>query len=233
MTMLPEPPGTTAPPDANAPPDATAPQVPEGWEGILAPGERILWQGQPDATPDWSLLIDFRSLFGLLFTGFAVFWTAIAVSMLWSGGSNGPPLFFRVLFPLFGVPFVLVGLGTLLGPLRADLADRRGAFYTLTDRAAFIATQRRGVRKLDRHPLDRDFRPVLEDGSPGTVWFSDAPAPATSGAWTGTGSARRYAGGTAARPRAGFRRIPDAREVYAMILAAQRATAAGPRDATP
>lgn len=208
------------------PPLPAAGDVPEGWEGILAPGERILWQGRPDAAPDWGLLVDVRSLFGLFFTGFALFWIAMASSMLWGdGGSGGPPLFFRLLFPLFGVPFVLVGLGVIFAPLTADLAHRRGAFYTLTDRAAFIATERRGLRKLDRYPLDETFRPVLEDADPGTVWFGQTMVASGAGTWQGRGAARRYSAGTTMQ-RVGFRRIRDARTAYGHMIAAQRALAA-------
>ncbi len=217
MTALPEPAAEPA-----AGPAAPA-DVPEGWEGILLPGERILWQGRPDATADWSLLFHARSLFGLFFAGFAAFWIATAATMLSDTGSSSPSLLFRLLFPLFGVPFVLVGLGVIFGPLRADLAERRGAFYTLTDRAAFIATTRRGVRKLDRYPLDEGLRPVLEEGDPGTVWFGEK-ALATQRVWQGTGSARRYGGGTAVQ-RIGFRRVSDARQVYGLMIGAERALA--------
>ena len=51
---------------------------PEGWEGILAPGETILWQARPSGAVMWSDLFGFQSAFGLLsghrrhFQGFAV-----------------------------------------------------------------------------------------------------------------------------------------------------------------
>ncbi len=241
MKTLPEP-GVGLPPDSAREPapepgaepgaDHRAEAVPEGWEGILAPGERILWQGRPDGAIDWALLFDVRSLFGVFFTGFALFWIAMASGMLWTGGSDaGPPLFFRLLFPLFGLPFVLVGLGVILAPLRADLAERRGVFYTLTDRAAFIATATRAGRNLARYPAE-GWQPVLDDGAPGTVWFAAPIMPPANQAGHRPGRAHRAMAGVA-HPRAGFRRIAAARQVYALMLQAQRQMPRVPPQAAP
>ena len=217
---------TSSLPEPAATPAEDAPPPPPGWEGILQPGERILWQGRPDARPDFSLLLSTRTLFGLFFAGFAVVWIGTAASMLWAPGTRMPaPAFFRLLFPAFGIPFVIVGLGLAFGPVWRDWRARRAAWYTLTDRTAFVATASLGQRRLDRYPLDAALNPSLIDDDPGSILFSAAPA--TSGpapGWTfGTGRStfRRGSDSLALPTRpAGFHRIPEARRVYGLLTEA-------------
>lgn len=205
----------TVQPDPGPPPLP----VPAGWEGILQPGERILWQGRPAAGFRGADLLDKRTPFGLAVAGFALFWMATAAAM----AGPGP---FGWAFPLFGLPFLLIGLNMAVGQPLRDALRRRGTFYTLTDRAAFIATQGPGARRLDRYPLGPGFRPTLDDGDPGSVWFAEAEDQTRRG-WRGTGASRRYASVTVGRRRIGFEAIPDARGVYAQMLAALRTQATG------
>lgn len=80
-------------------------------------GERLLWSGTP--APDSAALGALpASLIGVPFTGFATFWMWSASSMTPRDG--GPWSF----FPLFGIPFLLIGLGMLLAPLWAWLRAR-------------------------------------------------------------------------------------------------------------
>lgn len=203
MTVtLPEPP----------PPPVPAEPVPPGWEGLLEPGERILWQGHPDARVEWGEVVSFQSMFGIVFTAFAVFWISMAVSM---GGHFEDGL--SSIFPLFGVPFVAVGLYLVVGRLIHDAFRRRGTWYTLTDRTAFIAVTLRGQRKLERYPISRDMKLVLEDGMPGTVWFAEKVTH-NPGGWSGTGSNRSYRGPSTTREPIGFRRIEAPRKVYRLLL---------------
>ena len=60
------------------PPQPPAP-VPAGWEGILQPGEQILWQGQPRAGDRMGTLSIMRaSSLVWFFGGFAAFWILMA-----------------------------------------------------------------------------------------------------------------------------------------------------------
>jgi hypothetical protein len=107
----------------------------------LAPGERLLWVGQPRPGRFARSAIPI-ALFGIPFTAFALFWIAMASGMLvggFRGGNNGPGGFGALFacFPLFGVPFLLVGLGMLTSPYWLRRLARRTC-YALTDRRAIL-----------------------------------------------------------------------------------------------
>lgn len=186
--------------------------IPEGWEGLLAPGERILWQGRPDPAADWHRLADPRSVVGLGIGGFALFWLVQAGQ---SGPGGPPPVFF-----LFGLPFFWVGWHLVAGRILADARRRRGTQYTLTDRAAFIATETREKRSLQRHPLEPDMAPLLEEtATGGTVWFIDQQIrhPAARHKRGNGRHGFRDSEAWTERRRVGFERIADAREVFGLL----------------
>jgi hypothetical protein len=189
-----------------------------GWEGLLGPGETILWQGRPAAGIDWRDLWDGRTPFGLVFAGFALFWIAMAYTMT---GSQGGVL---SLFPLFGLPFLFVGLYLVFGRLLWDAHARARTHYTLTNRAAFVATELFGRRNLERYPLGPDMRLTLEDGIPGT-----AGGIATTGIGGRRGRTRSYV----ERRRIGFVRITEARQVYGIFREALSALAGPEPKETP
>jgi hypothetical protein len=177
-----------------------------GWEGILDEDEEILWQGRPVAGFDWSEIISGNAIGGLLATGFGVFWTIMAITMM-AEARSGPPLIFRIFFPLFGVFFVLAALrGVIKEPLNS-YRRQRGTFYTLSNRAAYIATDVGGTRSLDRFLLSDMARLRLVDGNPGAVMF-------------GTSTGRK---GRSRLAEAGFLRLEDAREVFAILRDARDA----------
>ena len=102
----------------------------------LRDGERLLWVGQPRpgriARQGIPLL-----LFGIPWTGFAVFWMAAASGLLFGGGKGGPGGVFSLCFPLFGLPFVLLGFAMLSSPFWLWRKAKRTC-YALTDHRAII-----------------------------------------------------------------------------------------------
>lgn len=189
-----------AEPALSAPPPAP---VPAGWDGILDADERILWQGQPVRGVDWAALVDPRTAFGLFFAGFALFWTVTARQMPGTGA----------VFPVFGLPFLLVGLHMAFGRVIWEAHLRARTHYTLTDRHAFIATSTLGKRRLDRFALDAQTPLVLEIGPPGSVYFGES---AIRHSVSGAGRQGRTRSFTERR-RHGFERIADARAVYQLL----------------
>jgi hypothetical protein len=110
------------------------------WEGILEEGETILWQGRPD--PAFALTREdiVPMVFGLVFSGFALIWMAIAMT----GGS---------FFWMFGLIHFSAGLCMTIYSLLRDTVARRYSYYTLTSRRAII-----GLSYPWRAPSLRKFR---------------------------------------------------------------------------
>jgi len=77
-----------------------------------------------------------KALFGIPFFGFAVFWTWTASTPLREGVDTGITGF-EYFFPMFGIPFLLVGLGLLLSPIWMALKARR-TVYAITNHRLII-----------------------------------------------------------------------------------------------
>jgi hypothetical protein len=95
----------------------------------LSKGERVTWVGRPIP---WLMARSVLpvALMGIPFTAFAVFWIAVASGFRFPHFST-----WGSLFPLFGVPFVCVGLGMLLSPIWTYRRATR-TIYAITDRRA-------------------------------------------------------------------------------------------------
>ncbi|MCO6384216.1 aspartate carbamoyltransferase catalytic subunit [Oceanicola sp. 502str15] len=143
------------------------PKAPPGWAGLLDDDEEILWQGRASGAITFRGRDIFQSLFGLFFAGFAIFWISMASSM---GPPRNAPAIFHF-FPLFGLPFLAIGLHLAFGKYFWDAYVRRHTNYTLTNQRGFIATEVFGNRKLKSYPLTDNL--VLEQSARGdTLWFA-------------------------------------------------------------
>ncbi|MBD3679735.1 MAG: aspartate carbamoyltransferase catalytic subunit [Rhodobacteraceae bacterium] len=172
--------------------------VPDGWQGILDEGERILWQGRPDGRVVWKPRHFGLLLFGGFFAGFALFWMIMASQ---AGG----------LFWMFGLLHFSVGIALMLGGPYGGAYIRRHSWYTLTDRRAFIATDMPMVgRRLNSYPIDRDSVLQFAEGDPSSVYFATI--------------LKRTKNGSRRVP-VGFENIEDAREVYGLLRDVQRGEA--------
>jgi len=174
-----------------------------GWDGILDADEKILWQGQPDGRFRLRPKNIAVSVFGIFFLGGSMFWVVMAQSAVpQAGGAN-------LLFLLFSLPFILIGLYMVIGIHWFDALGRRKTHYTLTSKRTFIATEFLGKR-LKSYPIDADtaldFRPAKADRS-GSIFFAT--------------EIRRRKNGTY-RQAIGFELIPDADKVYQLIRGVQK-----------
>jgi hypothetical protein len=132
----------------------------------LQSGESLCWTGTAD--PRRAALSALpASIFGIPFAAFALFWITQAyhATSAMSRSSNAFAKGFSV-FPIFGVPFLLVGLGVILAPLWAFLKGGN-TVYAVTNQRVMIITGsgNRSVKSLtpaDIVSIDHRERP---DGS--------------------------------------------------------------------
>jgi hypothetical protein len=164
----------------------------------LDAGERLLWSGSPNP---WSHIRK-----GLPLFIFSIPWTAFA--LFWTYGAAG----FKVpdftepfdFFPLFGVPFILIGIGMMSSPLYYYFTAKR-TLYALTTKRAMIIKY--GTRKYVKSYTDEDIRNIERkekaDGS-GDIVFRQEVSTNSKGHTTTT--------------NVGFFGIQDVRTVEKMLI---------------
>lgn len=131
-------------------------------ENELETGEHIQWIDMPIPqffNPGSTAAF----LFGIPWTAFALFWTAGAA---WgtSHAENGPGLF--SVFPLFGLPFILIGFGMLSSPIWAYRKALK-TVYVITDKRAMTFEGGRSltIRSYPPDKLQNIYRKEKKDGS--------------------------------------------------------------------
>ncbi|MCO6511895.1 MAG: hypothetical protein J5I65_13980 [Aridibacter famidurans] len=117
-------------------------------------GERIVWTGMPRRT-FFTPAATGSFLFGIPWTAFAIFWTLMAGAGTWF--TSGFSVF--SIFPLFGIPFILIGIGMLSAPLGAYIKSGR-TVYVITDKRAisFEGGSSTVVRSFTPEKLGEVFR---------------------------------------------------------------------------
>jgi hypothetical protein len=168
--------------------------------GLLRPGERVFWSGQPNSR-DYALQGGcFLIAFTTVWFGFAVFWETIALL----GGAPIP-------FLLFGALFVSIGSYFAFGRLWVAYREARRTTYAVTsDRVLFVSGSRSqselAVDALPSLRMDRRRK------GRGVIWFSD---PGPWGNWMSM-----WPGYGAPRPLA-FYAIDDVDRVFELIRQAR------------
>lgn len=176
----------------------------------LSPGERMLWMGKPATGLRLRGSDAFMIPFSLFWGGFAIFWESTAVTQVQKAGAAA------YVFPLFGVPFVIIGLYLIVGRFFYDAVSREHRDYAITNQRAIIKSGivYKRVTTINLAALSEISFIEKSDGS-GTITFG---APQTN--WRPSGvsfGARR----NALQPPA-FEMIGNVRSVYALIQNVQR-----------
>ncbi len=170
---------------------------------LLGREERLLWSAQPRQGLILRSNDAFLIPFSLFWGGFAIFWE-------YGVANSNAPLVFR----LWGVPFVLIGLYLIVGRFFADARLRSKAYYGLTSERIIIVSGifSRATKSLQLRTLS-DVSLAESSGGLGTITFGPmAPWWASGGGWP---SAQRQLSPT-------FDSIQAAREVYEKIRLAQK-----------
>ncbi len=146
----------------------------ERLQQFLDAGQVLRWSGQPEQgyrfqSTDWFLIP-----FGLFFLGFSLIWVFAAMLGAMEEGGSGPVL----LFPLFGLPFVLVGIWFVFGRFIYDRWVRANTYYGVTDEEILIlrdtfstTVTRHDIRSLPRFTVEE-----RGDGT-GTIRFEIDSSP--------------------------------------------------------
>ena len=115
----------------------------------LQGGESLLWSGP--ANPGRSAMSALpAALFGIPFAGFAFFWMSTAYRGTHNLANHHNTLAsgFNAL-PLFGLPFLLIGLAMTLAPLGVYLKGRSGVYAVTNRRVMLISgTTTRSVKSI-------------------------------------------------------------------------------------
>jgi hypothetical protein len=133
----------------------------------LQSGESLYWSGTADPLRAAVAALP-AALFGIPFAGFALFWVTQAyraTSTMSHSSHNAFVSGFRV-FPLFGLPFLFVGLGIILAPLWVFLKGSNTVYAVTNQRIMVISGgSTRSVKSItpaDIISIDHRERP---DGS--------------------------------------------------------------------
>lgn len=131
-------------------------------------GERVLWQAGRIARIDPKIFGIY--VFAVPWTGFALLWTALAAAGAGAAFDGLGPLAWA--FPLFGLPFIAVGLAMMAAPFYGYYSAAK-TLYAVTDRRLVRLTLGRSLKVESvpgerLGPMQRSERP---DGS-GTLSFA-------------------------------------------------------------
>ena len=129
----------------------------------MAADEHILWKGKPSVRPLLTKSDAFMIPFSIFWCGFALFWEIGVLS------SPTPSI-----FPIFGIPFVCVGLYLVFGRFIHTAYIRKRTRYVITNKK-IIRLRGKRIDFLAASTMPADHCTANTDGS-GTIRFA-APNP--------------------------------------------------------
>ncbi|MBC9246575.1 hypothetical protein H4P12_07590 [Paracoccus sp. 11-3] len=131
------------------------------WSLALAPGETIIWMGQPVGQPKADGNTTFLWIFGAIFFGMGLLFLILGLVV------QGQDVMFIAAFCGIGGLFALVGGGILIIPLLVRRKRFAVMRYALTDRRALIYDGT-AIKDWDITP---DMQFDVHPGSPGSLIF--------------------------------------------------------------
>jgi len=168
-------------------------------------GERVFWSGKPKQGLIFRGADIFIIPFSLFWCGFVFFWEYSVIS-------HGAPIF----FPLFGIPFVAVGIYLIIGRFYVDAKKRENTFYAVTSERVMIISGvfRQKLKSLALRTLSEVSVDESKDGSGSIEFGQSLPfASLLAGIWWP--GLEQFSG-----PR--FDAIHNPKEVYQLIREQQK-----------
>ena len=166
----------------------------------LNPHENLIWTGQPKKGLILRSSDAFMIPFSLLWCGFAIFWFVTSIIM-------GAP----IIFSMFGLPFVGVGLYMVFGRFFVDSSQRKHTIYGLTEERLIIKSVvfNKSFKSIDLDSLTDIEYIAKEDGS-GSIYFGNKNTTINLGT-----NMNRY---PQTKPNPQLDLIPNVRNVYQQII---------------
>lgn len=184
--------------------------IEEQFRNDLANGEYIVWAGQP--VPKLINRSDiFLIPFSIIISGFAIFWEIMALYAFRQTGSG-----MGMIFPIFGIPFILIGLYLLFGRFIYRKLKYKRTFYALTNQRVMVLNTFFGknLRTQLLNQIPALNKSVSANGI-GSITFGDT-LPVYSTLFENTG-VRPYGNRYRYGNTMGFFNIKDVDDVYRMI----------------
>jgi len=105
---------------------------------FLLKDEKILWMGQPNPNVNFTSMDWFLIPFSIMWGGFAIFWELGVLGVLSINNSNETNV--PIVFSLFGIPFVIIGLYFIFGRFIYKKWKKRRTYYAVTNKRILILT---------------------------------------------------------------------------------------------
>lgn len=178
-------------------------------ERELRPGEKLLWKGKPAMGLKLRSSDLFQIPFSLFWGGFVLFWMFGAINA--TSQNQTDPIAY--IFPLFGLPFVAMGMYLIIGRFFVDAKIRANTDYAVTTERAIIVSGvfSRNVKSLNLKSIPDISLSEKPDGS-GTITFAESSS--ALGGWM---RARNSFPGLMNNQVPSFQMIADARRVSDII----------------
>jgi len=113
--------------------------IEEQFRDDLLKDEEILWAGQPETSVLFTGADVFLVPFSLLWGGFAIFWELSVLFIIFS--TDGSKSKMPIIFPLFGIPFVIIGLYFMFGRFIYKNWKKRNTYYAITNKRVLVLTK--------------------------------------------------------------------------------------------
>lgn len=176
----------------------------------LLPNESVLWAGQPSTKVVFTRGDIFLIPFSLLWGGFAIFWELGVLGMAAHSQNGGPP----EIFPLFGIPFVLMGLYFIFGRFIYKNWRKKRTYYAVTNQRVLIMTRgaSTNVQAAFTNTIPSISKSIRTDGIGTLVFGNMAPA---AGMYQNTGM--DFFGSSYGNVAPAFYDVPNAQRVYELV----------------
>jgi len=171
----------------------------------LKKGEELLWHGRPGGG------IKFR-LIDIFLVPFSLFWGGGVIFLEFGAITSGT----NIIFPILGVPFVLIGLYLLFGRFYIDLYRRKNTLYALTNHRLLTIQKlrKKNVKSINLSFVSNTNISENRDGSGTITVYTDGSMAGTFD--FGNKTFLSFIAGEPTMPT--LEDISDVREVYNLLM---------------